>query len=275
MWATRAATIGIDGDTVGACLDRIGYAGEASCGKPDVHAFLELHIEQGPVLEKEGLTIGVVEGVQGISWTEYTFAGASAHAGTTPMAMRRDAGLAAARLAVAVRRVAEELGGAQVGTVGLLTVEPNLVNVVPNRAVMTVDLRNTDEATLARAERIVAGHAAAIAEDEGVTVATRSLARFEPVAFDPGLVSNVEATARRLGLASRRMPSGAGHDAQMMARVCPAAMIFVPSAGGISHNIEEFTAADDLAAGAMVLFGLAAKLAGANITEPVEGVQDV
>ena len=115
------ATIGIDGETVGACLDRIGYAGEAPCGAPAIHAFLELHIEQGPVLESEGVTIGVVEGVQGISWTEYTFEGASAHAGTTPMAMRHDAGLAAARLAVAVRRVAEELGGAQVGTVGLLT----------------------------------------------------------------------------------------------------------------------------------------------------------
>ena len=268
------AIVGIDGETVGDCLDRIGYAGQAPCGKPDVHAFIELHIEQGPVLEREGLAIGVVEGVQGISWTEYTFAGTSAHAGTTPMAMRRDAGLAAARLAVAVRRVSDELGGSQVGTVGALSIEPNLVNVVANRAVMTVDLRNTEDAVLVRAEAMVAGHSAAIAAAEGVTVASRTLARFEPVTFDADLVSMVEATAGRLGLAARRMPSGAGHDAQMLARVCPAAMVFVPSVGGISHNVEELTAADDLAAGAMVMFELAVQLAGAGVVQQVRGVQD-
>ncbi|MCP4382149.1 MAG: Zn-dependent hydrolase [Hyphomicrobiales bacterium] len=258
------ATVGIDGETVADCLDRIGYTGDLPAQPPEIHAFLELHVEQGPVLETEGRTIGIVEGVQGISWTEYTFEGTAAHAGTTPMAMRRDAGVVAARLAVAVREVANEMGGAQVGTVGLLALEPNLVNVIPDRAVMTVDLRNTDEAELSRAERIVAEHVAAVTEDEGVTVAARTLARFEPVVFDADLVANVEAEAMRLGFTTRRLPSGAGHDAQMLARVCPAAMIFVPSVGGLSHNVEEYTNDEDVTAGAAVLFAVSARLAGVD-----------
>ena len=256
------ATIGIDGETVGDCLDRIGYTGQGSGDPPKIHAFLELHVEQGPVLEAEGRSIGVVESVQGISWTEYTFAGTAAHAGTTPMAMRRDAGVAAARLAVAVRQVTGEIGGTQVGTVGFVSLEPNLVNVIANRAVTTVDLRNTDDAELVRAERSVADHVAAIAAEEGVTVTSRTLARFEPVVFDADLVAGVETEAVRLGFTTRRLPSGAGHDAQMLARTCPAAMIFVPSVGGLSHNVEEHTSDEDVAAGAAVLLAVAAHLAG-------------
>jgi len=155
--------------------------------------------------------------------------------------------------------------GAQVGTVGSVVLDPNLVNVVAGRATFTVDLRNTDDEALVGAEAAVAERIAGIAARAGLSVRSRTLARFAPVAFDRGLVARVETTAAALGLPSRRMPSGAGHDAQMMARVCPAAMIFVPSAGGLSHNIAEYTAPDDLAAGASVLLELAVRLAGAEV----------
>jgi N-carbamoyl-L-amino-acid hydrolase len=255
------ATKGVDGAVAGEELSRIGYAGAAPVGKPKVHAYVELHVEQGPVLEAEGFRIGAVEGVQGISWSEFTFAGQSNHAGTTPMRMRRDAAYVAAAVAVFVRKLALEIGADQVATVGALTLSPNLVNVVADRAVMTVDLRNTDNDKLEQAERRLAAFVAETAAAEGVAVTRRTLARFDPVAFAPHLVARVEAIAKEAGLAVRRLPSGAGHDAQMLAAVCPACMIFVPSAGGVSHNIEEYTGPDDLAAGAAVLLRLVSELA--------------
>jgi beta-ureidopropionase / N-carbamoyl-L-amino-acid hydrolase len=256
------ATVGIDGTTVGADLARIGYAGTAPVGaKGGVHAYVELHVEQGPVLEAEGFTIGAVEGVQGISWTEVTLTGQSNHAGTTPMRLRHDAGLVAAEIATFARRVAREMGGHQVATVGALTMFPNLVNVVANRVVMTVDLRNTDEALLKDAERRVFAFAEESAAAEGVGISRRSLARFEPVAFAPELVSRVEAIARELGHTVRRLPSGAGHDAQILAAICPSCMIFVPSVRGVSHNVEEFTSPQDIQAGGDVLLRLVRELA--------------
>jgi beta-ureidopropionase / N-carbamoyl-L-amino-acid hydrolase len=258
---TALATVGIDGARAGDELRRIGYAGTAPVGKPSVHAYVELHIEQGPVLEAEGFTIGAVTGVQGISWTELTLTGQSNHAGTTPMSHRHDAGLVAAEIAVCARRVAKELGGHQVATVGALTLSPNLVNVVARRAVMTIDLRNTEEDRLQEAERRVFSYAEEVAAAEGVKLERRTLARFQPVAFEPRLVARVEGIAHELGLEVRRLPSGAGHDAQMLARVCPACMIFVPSARGVSHNVEEYTAPADLAAGADVLLRLLLELA--------------
>ncbi|MBM3648859.1 MAG: hydantoinase/carbamoylase family amidase, partial [Alphaproteobacteria bacterium] len=203
-----------DGVAVGDELRRIGYLGAATPGAIRPHAFVELHIEQGPILDEEKVRIGVVESVQGISWTEYTVTGVSNHAGTTPMRLRRDAGYLAASTNVFVRALAREMGGDQVGTVGALTLRPNLINVVPNRAVFTVDLRNTDEAQLEQAEARVAEHIAATARAERVEVEAKVLARFEPVTFDAGLVDRVEHHARALGLSTRRMPSGAGHDAQ-------------------------------------------------------------
>jgi len=256
------ASVGIDGTKVGDDLARIGYAGATPVGRPSIHAYVELHVEQGPVLEAGGFTIGAVEGVQGISWTELTLAGQSNHAGTTPMRLRHDAGYVAASIALFARRLASEMGGDQVATVGALTLSPNLVNVIANRALMTVDLRNTDETRLAEAERRLLAHAEEAAAAEGVGLSRRTLARFRPVAFDPRLVARVEAIARDLRLSVRRLPSGAGHDAQMLASVCPACMIFVPSAGGVSHNVEEHTAPADLAAGADVLLRLVLELAG-------------
>jgi len=252
-----------DGARLGDELHRIGYAGPVPCptARPP-HAYVELHIEQGPILEDEGIMIGVVEGVQGISWTELTIAGRSAHAGTTPMRMRRDAGYVAAAISVFARQLATEMGGAQVATVGRFEVRPDLVNVVPYSAVLTVDLRNTGEERLQEAERRLAQEVARLAQAEEVTVTSRSLARFEPVEFEPATVDLVEATAKRLGHTTRRMPSGAGHDAQMLARICPAAMIFTPSVGGLSHNIAEHTHPADVTAGANVLLQTLLSLAG-------------
>ena len=252
---------GIDGATVGEELRRIGYAGEARPGFLKPHAYLELHIEQGPVLESEGIVIGAVEGITGLSWTEVSITGRAAHAGTTPMHLRRDAAYAAGEIAVFVRRLARDMGGNQKGTVGRVEFYPNLVNVVAERAVLTVDLRNTDEKALQKAERQLGGFLERLAAQEQVAITTRSLARFEPVSFPSEMVSLIETTARELGLSCRRLPSGAGHDAQMMARLCPATMIFVPSVGGLSHNVREYTEPEHLEAGASVLLHAALRLA--------------
>ena len=242
-----------DGVTVGAELERIGYSGPAPIPGPAPHAFVELHIEQGPILEDEGIPIGVVEGVQGISWTEVTLHGQSCHAGTTPMRLRRDPGVVASRINVFVRELAERFGGAQVATCGVVTHVPNLVNVVPSEVTVTVDLRNTDEQVLRSAEAEFQAFLAEASSAEGVTAETRTLARFEPVDFDPRVSDIIERVARDSDLSARRMPSGAGHDAQMFARICPTAMVFVPSVNGISHNVTEFTEPHDIEAGANVL----------------------
>ena len=255
------STTDADGKSVGDELDRIGYRGPMPCPGPAPYAFVELHIEQGPVLERDGMRIGAVTGVQGISWTEVDITGQSNHAGTTPMSMRRDAGLAAGELVVAVRRIASEMGGTQVGTVGALRLHPDLVNVVAARAKLIVDLRNTDDADLQAAERRLLAETRRIAESEEVEIDTKWVARFEPVVFDPRVVELVESTASALGLSVRRMPSGAGHDAQILADVCPAGMVFVPSVKGISHNPAEHTEPDDLVAGANVLLNTVVALA--------------
>jgi N-carbamoyl-L-amino-acid hydrolase len=253
--------VGVDGAVLGDELERIGWAGDAAVPGPAPHAYVELHIEQGPVLEEQGITIGAVTGVQGISWQELTITGQANPAGTTPMRLRRDAGYAAARVATFVRDLAHDLGGHQVGTVGRLDLHPDLVNVVAARAMLTVDLRNTEQPVLDEAERRLRDHVAALAADEGVDVAWRRLAQFEPVAFDPAVIDLVERTARGRGHSVLRLPSGAGHDAQMFARVCPTGMVFVPSRGGVSHNPAEYTEPDHLAAGAQVLADVLLELA--------------
>ena len=245
--------VGIDGAVLGEELDRIGYSGPAPVPGVAPHAFVELHIEQGPVLEAEGVTIGAVEGVQGISWQQVTVSGQSNHAGTTPMSHRKDPGFVAGACIDFVRRLALELGPPQVATVGRVEFAPNLVNVVPAMASFTVDLRHTDEATLELAEQRFAAFLAETAAAEGCGVEVETLARFEPVVFADSLVDLVASTAERLGHSVRRMPSGAGHDAQMLARVCPTAMVFTPSRDGLSHNPAEYTSPADIEAGANVL----------------------
>jgi N-carbamoyl-L-amino-acid hydrolase len=253
-------TIGIDGTSVRQDLEAIGYAGDAACDFR-ARAFLELHIEQGPVLEREGDVIGAVTGVQGISWTEVTLHGTSNHAGTTPMNMRNDAAFVAAEIAVELRQIARDIGAPQVSTVGLLKLEPNLINVIARKATMTLDLRHTDEETLQKAEARAFAFVEAAAAREGLRVEMRTLARFAPVRFDEGIVALVTRKAKELGFEARPMPSGAGHDAQMFAPNCPSGMIFVPSAGGISHNIREHTDAEHIEAGANILLQALIELA--------------
>lgn len=261
---TALEVAGIDGAVVGEELERIGYAGAGPLPAAAPHAFVELHIEQGPVLEIENMQIGAVTGVQGICWNELTISGESNHAGTTPMSMRHDAGYVAARITTFVRELALEFGDPQVATVGAIDLHPNLINVVAATATMTVDLRNTDEATLQQAEARLDAFVSELSESEGVTIESRSLARFEPVVFDPAVVDLVAQAATDRGLSVRRMPSGAGHDAQMLARVCPTAMVFTPSMGGISHNPAEHTDVVDLEAGANVLLSVLVQLAGST-----------
>jgi N-carbamoyl-L-amino-acid hydrolase len=257
-------TEAIDGAVLGDELVRIGYAGPAPCPAVAPRAFVELHIEQGPVLEAEGVAIGVVTGVQGISWTELVVSGQANHAGTTPMTHRHDAGHVAAAIAIGMRALASELGPPMVATVGRVDLHPNLVNVVAARAVLTVDLRHTDDAVLTEAEERLTELCEELAAAEVVTIEARSLARFAPVQFDDGVIDLIERVACEQGNTTRRMPSGAGHDAQMLARVCPAGMVFVPSAGGVSHNPAEHTDDHQLAAGADVLLQVMLELAGAT-----------
>lgn len=246
-------TVGIDGARVGDELERIGYNGATPCPGVSPHAFVELHIEQGPVLEQTGVVIGAVTGVQGISWQEVTIEGQSNHAGTTPMNMRHDPAYVAANIAVFLRDLAARFGGHQVCTVGKIDLHPNLINVVPQRAILTLDIRNTDEEKLKLAESEVKAHLQKLAMEEGVKITSRSLARFEPVVFDEKVISLVEQISIDQGNSVMRLPSGAGHDAQMLARVCPTAMIFVPSVNGISHNPAEYTSPEELEAGANIL----------------------
>jgi len=255
------AITGIDGATVGGELDRIGYLGSAPLPGATPHAFVELHVEQGPVLETEGLTIGAVTGVQGISWTEVTVTGQSNHAGTTPMDLRRDPGVVAFKVGSFVHELAHELGAPQVATVGRIEMHPNLVNVVPASATFTIDLRHTDNDVLLEAEGRTSDFLAATAAAENCTIEQRSLARFDPVIFDETVICAVEDVATAQGHTVRRMPSGAGHDAQMLARVCPTGMVFVPSVGGVSHNPAEYTSPEDLEAGANVLLHVMLDLA--------------
>ena len=255
---TALATGGNDGTVLGEELARIDYAGNEEPGLPQSRAYVELHVEQGPILECGGIPIGAVANLQGISWQRITIEGVANHAGTTPMAMRRDAGQAAARVVTFLRDQVADAG--TVATVGCMAFAPNAINVIPARASFTVDLRHPDEAKLLAAEAALARHLDELVRAEGVAISAERLARFAPVTFDPGIVGLIEQAAERRGLRSRRMTSGAGHDAQMIARICPAAMIFVPSTAGISHNPREHTPEADLIAGANVLLDVVRQL---------------
>ncbi|WP_316155101.1 Zn-dependent hydrolase [Cupriavidus sp. BIC8F] len=249
-------TIGTDGTRLGDELARIGYAGDLEPGAIVPHEYLELHIEQGPILEAEGIQLGVVKNLQGISWQQVTIQGNANHAGTTPTHLRHDAGFVAASIVTFLRELARDSGGTTLATVGCLSVQPNVINVIPRRATLTVDLRDPDEERLTLAEQRFAEFLEKVAQREGVNISTERLARFEPVVFDSCLVDCIEASANGYGFTNRRMTSGAGHDAQMIARIAPSAMIFVPSKGGISHNPREHTDDVQLVMGAEVLLNV-------------------
>lgn len=252
---------GIDGSTVGEELARIGYLGKMQPGAIIPWRYIELHIEQGPVLELTQTQIGVVQGVQGIHWLKFTIHGTTNHAGTTPMNMRHDAGYAASRIAVFVREAALRHGESQRATVGRMELTPGLVNVIAGKAQMMVDMRNTDGAVLRQMQDDVLRFAQQAASEEGCTLEYEKPVQFMPVDFDAGVVELVQAQAQGLGLTTRKMPSGAGHDAQMLAHICPSGMIFVPSIRGLSHNVKERTKDEDLINGAQVLLGVVRHLA--------------
>lgn len=242
--------------------DRVG---EVRRNRGDVAAFLELHIEQGGTLEREGVDIGVVEGIVGINWWDVTFEGFANHAGTTPMDQRRDALLAAARFVDAVHRIAREIPGRHVATVGRIRAEPGAPNVIPGRVVNSLEVRDLEEDKMRSVFQRIRAEAESIAEATGTRVAFEELNWLKPAPADPGVQAAVAQAAGELGLTHRPMPSGAGHDAQSMARIAPAGMIFVPSVGGISHSPREFTRPGDVVNGANVLLNAVLRLDGMRL----------
>lgn len=256
------ASTGTDGTTLGAELRRIGYAGTVAPGFLKPAAFVELHIEQGPILDAEQISIGAVENLQGISWTRVTVEGAQNHAGTTPTSYRRDAGVAAAKIITFMRRRCELPGSRTVSTTGCIEFIPNATNVIPGKAIFTVDTRNPDEVQLRAEEAALEVYCRELEQTDHVRITLERMSRFEPVQFDAQIVSYIESSARARKLSCRRITSGAGQDAQMMARICPTAMIFVPSMDGISHNPQEFTQDKDLVNGANILLDVVKMLCG-------------
>jgi N-carbamoyl-L-amino-acid hydrolase len=251
-----------DGITVAEALDTIGYRGAEPVGKQKFSAFVELHIEQGPILEAENKTIGVVDRGQGIIWYDGTIAGFASHAGTTPMPLRRDALAAFAEFVLVVEKLAKEHGPHAAGTVGEIIIDNPSRNVIPGDLKFTVDIRSANADTLDKLHSGLNTAIEEISKRRKVTIDLNQVWRKEPTIFDTKLVAAVENATKELGYSNRRITSGAGHDACNLATVMPAAMIFVPCKDGISHNeIEDATQAD-CTAGANVLLHTVLALAG-------------
>jgi len=241
-----------DGVTFAAALDAIGYRGSERCGEHPLSAFFELHIEQGPILEAEGRDIGVVTGVQAMRWYEVTITGQDAHTGATPMHLRKNALLGAARMIERIDRIAQAHAPG-VGTVGLIENRPNSRNVVPGEVFFCVDLRHPDAAVLDQLEAAYNASLKEICDPLGLSVSSTRIWDQPPVRFDAGCVASVRRGVELSGFTSREIVSGAGHDAAYISRVAPTAMIFVPCRGGVSHNEAEFSSKEQCAAGAQVL----------------------
>ena len=240
-----------EGVSVREALESIGYRGEA---RPhQVAAYFEAHIEQGPVLEDTGTTIGVVQGALGQRWFDVLITGQDAHAGPTPMHLRKDALLAAAQLTLEVNRIANAFPDSARGTVGHVQVKPNSRNVIPGEVRMTVDLRNARDATLLAMRSELEKSAHAIAGERRVAIDLKEVVYFPPSEFAPELVERVRASAKVLRFSHRDIVSGAAHDAVYLSRIAPTAMVFVPCEGGISHNEIENARPEDLAAGCSVM----------------------
>jgi N-carbamoyl-L-amino-acid hydrolase len=250
-WA--AARTDRDGVTFGDALDAIGYRGAQRCGDHPLSAFFELHIEQGPILEAEEKEIGIVTGVQGMRWYEVTVTGQDAHTGATPMRLRKNALLGAARIVERINAIAEAHAPDALGAVGLMEVRPNSRNVVPGEVFFCVDLRHPDAAVLDRLETEYTASLREICDPLGLTVSSTRIWDQPPVRFDANCVAAVRRAAEVSGFSAREIVSGAGHDAAYVSRVAPTAMVFVPCRGGVSHNEAEFTAKEQCAAGAQVL----------------------
>jgi N-carbamoyl-L-amino-acid hydrolase len=238
---------------IGIVGGNVAKLAEAVKKKGDIAYYMELHIEQGGLLEKAGRQIGVVEGIVGLKWTEVTITGFANHAGTTPMDQRHDAMLAAAKFTVAINDAVRSVPGRTVVTVGRVNVSPNTTNVIPGQVVLTIDLRDLDAAKVSHFQQTFERLGTEIGKATGTTFAFKSLVDSDPAIADPRLMQWIDASAASLGLTRQRMSSGAGHDAQEVAHIAPMGMIFVPSVGGISHSPKEFTKPDDVTNGANVL----------------------
>ncbi len=243
----------LDGKTIGEELNRIGYRGDAPCGGRPFKALFEAHIEQGPILEAENKTIGAVTGIQGIRWFECTVTGNESHAGTTPMTMRRDALLGVARVVDEINLIAKAHAPDAVSTVGLLQVHPNSRNVIPGSVFFTVDLRHPDAEVLRDMADELQEAINRVTSELSLTHDLHEIWYSPPAPFDKSCIESVRRAAEEAGYSYRDIISGAGHDAGNISKVAPTAMIFVPCAGGISHNESESATPEDLAAGCNVL----------------------
>ena len=252
------------GTTIGAELKRIGYAGASHPGGRAITAYLEAHIEQGPILEAEKTTIGVVAGGQGKRSYEITVCGQEAHAGTTPMSLRRDALQGAAQMIAGVDRIALDNAPQAVSTVGMVSVKPNSRNTIPGTAFFSADIRHPDKETLDTMDAEFRGICDKISRTMSLSVDVIEVSRYEPVNFDETCITAVRSAARRLGYSYRDIVSGAGHDACYLARAAPAGMIFIPCENGISHAEIEYATPTDAAAGCNVLLYAMLDFAGRN-----------
>ncbi len=250
------------GLTIGEELKRIGYLGAEPMGNRPVHAFFETHIEQGPILEHEGQTIGVVTDAQGQRWYELVLTGQESHAGPTPMPVRRDALLGAAKVIQLVNQIALKHAPVAVGTVGMINSHPNSRNVIPGKVFLTIDFRCPDNAELTKMGAELKEGVAKIAAESRLEHDLKQIFQYDCVHFDESCVQMVRSGAEALGYSTRNIVSGAGHDACYMSKVTPTAMIFVPCIGGISHNEIEDAKPEWIEAGGNVLFR--AMLAKAN-----------
>ncbi len=250
---TIHSAVTLDGTTVLQDLEATGYLGQERPGTRRFDCFVEAHIEQGPILEAERKTIGVVTRIQGLRWLKVTVTGMDGHAGTTPMNRRRDALLGAAEMVLAINRLAREQDEWARLTNGRFQVEPNSGATIPGRVVFNCDLRHPDAATLQALDDRMQQAMRGIAKSSGLTVEIERVMDKPPVQFDAELIDTIRETARRLGYVSLDMLSGAGHDAMNVARVAPTGMIFVPCKDGLSHNEAESATPEHLAAGAHTL----------------------
>lgn len=246
----------LEGITVGQALKQIGYAGPEKIGDRPVGAYFEAHIEQGPILEDTRKVIGVVIGALGLRWYDVVVTGQDAHAGPTPMHLRKDALVAASKMVTEINALAYRYQPDGRGTVGFMQVKPSSRNVIPGEVRFSVDLRHAEDDALARMEREMRELCERLAHAGNVTATVDRVANYPACKFDSGCVSAVRGAAQNLGLSHMDIVSGAGHDAIYMARVAPTSMIFVPCEGGISHNEIENAKPEDLAAGCNVLLNV-------------------
>ncbi len=251
-----------DGKTMGEELQRIGYAGAEEVGGREIHAFFETHIEQGPILEAENKTIGIVTDAQGQRWYEVTLTGVESHAGPTPMARRKDALLGAARIVELVNRTGLDNAPVACATVGMMEVYPNSRNVIPGRVFVAVDFRHPDDEVLAKMDATLRAGVEKIAGEIGLEYELEQIFYYKPVHFDETCVAAVREGAEAFGYEAREIVSGAGHDACYMAKVAPTAMVFVPCVDGISHNEIEDAKPEWITAGGNVLLRAIVEKAG-------------